>query len=273
MGRTGPKSGTVGFGYGIAAVAGWNALMGLPGRPPVGLGPAYPDTTVNCHHLLIAILAALDRRRQTGEGQLIDLAQYESTIAWIGPAVLEYTANGRTPPPCANRHPDYAPHGVFPALGEDRWIAIAVDPSSWPAFRAVAEDDGLCLDDTRFATHDGRKESEDDLDALVGSWTRQFDATALAERLQAASVAAAAVADGPMLVADPQLNHREHFVRLDHPEAGVRIYERHAFQLTETPGEPSRAPLLGEDNDWVFEELLGWSDETVAMAYVEEVIS
>ncbi|GIW07789.1 MAG: putative CoA-transferase [Dehalococcoidia bacterium] len=268
-GRSGPFAGVPGFGYSIAAAAGWNTLMGFPGDPPIGMGPAFPDYASNLYHLLVAILVALEQRRRTGAGQYVDMSQIESTIAWIGPAVLDYTANGRVPPPPGNRHPDYAPHGVYPVRGHDRWIAVAVDQTSWPAFLAVS---GLAFDD-RFASHEGRKANEDTLDAMVAAWTADQDGEALAERLQAAGVAASIVATAEDLIErDPQLAHRGHFVRLDHPITGRRIWDRHAFVLSATPGTNGRAPLLGEDNDWLLTELLGLSDDEAAAAYVEGAI-
>lgn len=269
FGRSGPFAGVPGFGYSIAAAAGWNTLMGHPGDPPVGMGPAFPDYASNLYHLLVAILVALEHRRRTGAGAYLDLSQVESTVAWIGPAILEYTANGHVPEPPGNRHPAYAPHGVYPVRGSDRWVAIAVDEASWPAFSAIA---GLTSDD-RFATFAGRKANEDALDALVADWTAHQEGEALAERLQAAGIAASIVATAEDLIErDPQLAYRGHFVRLDHPTVGPRLWDRHAFTLRATPGTNGRSPLLGEDNDWLLSELLALSDDEIAAAYVEGAV-
>jgi crotonobetainyl-CoA:carnitine CoA-transferase CaiB-like acyl-CoA transferase len=271
-GRSGPRNGDVGFGTGIAAAAGWNTMMGFPDEPPAGMGPAYPDFSVNCHHLMIAILTALEHRRRTGEGQYIDLSQTESTITWIGPAVLDYIVNGTEHGPHANHHPDYAPHGVYRAAGDDRWIAIACDPGGWDSLVRAAADDSLDLHREEFASHAARKANEDSLDAALRRWIASQDAESLAERLQRAGIAAYNVATGHDLVEDPQLAHREHFVRLEHPEAGVRRWERNSFLLTETEGRPTRSHLLGEDNDWVLSELLGLDPDATAAAYVDGVI-
>jgi crotonobetainyl-CoA:carnitine CoA-transferase CaiB-like acyl-CoA transferase len=217
-GRSGPRNGDVGFGTGIAAAAGWNTMMGFPGEPPAGMGPAYPDFSVNCHHLMIAILTALEHRRRTGEGQYIDLSQTESTITWIGPAVLDYIVNGAEHGPRANRHPDYAPHGVYRAAGDDRWIAIACDPGSWDLLVRAASEDFLDLRREEFASHDARKANEDDLDAALRPWIASQDPETLAERLQRAGIAAYNIATGRDLVEDSQLAYREHFVQLEHPE-------------------------------------------------------
>ncbi|MFN8534759.1 MAG: CoA transferase [Dehalococcoidia bacterium] len=270
MGRSGPRNGHVGLGNGIAAAAAWNTMMGWPGDPPVGMGPAFPDFAVNCHHLLVAILTALEHRRRTGEGQYIDLSQHESTICWIGPAILDYVVNGQVQPPRQNRHPDFAPHGLYPAAGDDSWIAIAVDDTTWDAFVTVV---GEALDQvSQFSTHTARKAREDELDRQVAAWTAGQDAAALTDRLQRAGVPAGIVAKGEDLLRDPQLAHRQHYLALHHPIVGVRHWERHAFLAAETPGWPSRSPLLGEDNDWMVGELLGRSEDEVAQAYVDGVI-
>jgi crotonobetainyl-CoA:carnitine CoA-transferase CaiB-like acyl-CoA transferase len=272
VGRTGPRAGAVGYGTGVVALAGWATMMGFPDDPPIGLGPAFPDSTSNCHHLLAAMLVALEHRHRTGEGQYIDLSQYESTIAWIGPAVLDYTANGTVWPQSANRHPAFAPHGVYPTSEPDRWIAIAVDQTTWPAFAGVAKATGLALDADRFASHQSRKENEDDLNALIAGWTARFDGRALQDRLQAAGIAAAIDATGPDLLADKQLTHRGHYQRIEHPEAGAILFERHPFELRGTPATLRRTPLVGEHNDEVLSSLLGLSDEDLAEAYVDGVI-
>jgi crotonobetainyl-CoA:carnitine CoA-transferase CaiB-like acyl-CoA transferase len=272
VGRTGPKAGMVGFGYGIGAMSGWNQLMGFPGDRPIGTGPAYPDSTANCHHLLIGILTALEHRRRTGQGQYIDLAQYESTITWLGPAVLDFTVNGRTGEPASNRHPDFAPHGVYAVAGVDRWIAIAVDERSWPAFVSLVGRVGVDLSVPEFVSHASRKEHENALDAVVRDWAAGQDPIELAEQLQATGVAASVAANGKDLFEDPQLAHRGHYFRLDHPEAGQRVWERHPFELRGTPATPGRSPLLGESNDWALGELLGMSEEEIARAYVEGIL-
>src|SRR5262249_1089720 len=126
MGRSGPRADFVGNGYTIGAAAGLNSLTGFPHDPPVGTGIAHPDYSSNPTHLATAILAALRHRDLTGEGQIIDLGQHESTATFAGTAILDYTVNGAVATQSANRRPDAAPHGAYPCAGTDRWIAIAV---------------------------------------------------------------------------------------------------------------------------------------------------
>lgn len=272
-GRSGPRAGLAGLGYGIAASAGWNALMGFPGDPPIGMGPAFPDYSVNLHHMLVSLLVSLEHRRKTGQGQYIDLSQHESSITWLGPAILDYTVNGHILEPTGNRHPNFAPHGVYPAAGDERWIAIGAAPEKWESFKAVAAEDGVRFDEPEIQTHADRKANEDLLDEKVKAWTSGQDASRLTERLQAAGIAAYPLNDGSDLVVDPQLAARHHYRRLAHPEAGERLWDHHAFRLSGAPGDPRRSPLLGEHNDWLFGELLGLDDEEVAMAYVDSVIN
>jgi benzylsuccinate CoA-transferase BbsF subunit len=268
MGRSGRHSGAVGFGYSIAAIAGWNALANGDATP-IGTGPAIPDYSSNLHHLLVGILAALRQRGITGEGQYIDLSQFESTATWIAPALMDAAGNGVDPPATGNRSPVHAPHGVFPTAGDDRWIAIAVDDATWPAFAAEAG-----LDRARLAALDARKAEEDTLEAAVAAWTAPQDGHALMERLQAVGVAAHIVSDARDLIDDdPQLRHRGHFVRLEHPETGARLWDRHPFELSATPSENRRSRLLGEDNDWLLDELLGLDPEAAAALYVEGAVA
>ncbi|MCL6648195.1 MAG: CoA transferase [Chloroflexi bacterium] len=166
------------------------------------MGPTFPAYSSNLYHLLVAVLVALEHRRRTAEGAYIDLSRVESTATWLGPAILDYTANGRVPIPAGNPNPDWAPHSVYPTQGDDRWLAIAVDEESWPAFVVVT---GAEFDPARFGTHALRKAHEDELDALVASWTVHHEGEVLTEQLQAAGVAAAVVATADDLIEhDPQ---------------------------------------------------------------------
>ncbi|MCS6801959.1 MAG: CoA transferase [Chloroflexota bacterium] len=268
-GRTGPLSNYVGLGNSIMAVAGLNSITGFAGDPPVGTCTAHPDYSSNAHHALFSILAALYYRERTGRGQVIDLSQTESTVAWLGPALLEYTVNHRVPGQPNNRHPQMAPHGVYPAAGDDRWIAIACpSDAEWRAL--AAQIDPALLDDPRFRTLADRKANEDLLDALIRDWTVSQEPFALMERLQAAGVPAGVAQTGQDLVErDEHLAARGAFTLLDHEEAGpVTVISPH-FRLSRTPGRiGAPPPLLGEDNDWVLTELLALDEERVAQLYI-----
>ncbi|MCS7002808.1 MAG: CoA transferase, partial [Dehalococcoidia bacterium] len=272
-GRTGPLRNYVGLGNSIMAASGLNSITGFKGEPPVATCTAHPDYSSNTHHALFAIASALYHRERTGEGQIIDMSQTESTIAWLGPAMLLYTANGVVPEPPDNRHPDMAPHGVYPCDGDDRWIAIACrTDAEWQA--AAQCIDPSLLDDPRFATVAGRKANEDALDAIIAAWTARRDNHELMEALQAVGVPAGAVQTAEDIERrDPHIAARGFLATLPHDEAGsVTVFQPH-FRLRQTPGRVGNpAPLLGADTDWVVMELLALDDETVANLYIDGAV-
>ncbi len=161
MGKGGPHSNYGGYGSHINAGSGLNSITGFPNREPVGTGSLYPDFASNPYHLLMAVLAALWHRKRTGEGQFVDIAQYESTIALLGTSILEYTALGRTPARPGNRNEAAAPHGVYKCAGNDRWVAIGVfTDEEWDQMAAAMGNPAWAADG-RFSTLHGRKQHED----------------------------------------------------------------------------------------------------------------
>ena len=106
--------------------------------PPCGPFGAYSDY-LSPRFALCALLAALDHRRRTGEGQYLDFAQAESAVHFLTPALLDHTVNGRRQTADGNADPDMAPHGVYPSAGDDRWVAIACrDDADWRALAGAA---------------------------------------------------------------------------------------------------------------------------------------
>jgi benzylsuccinate CoA-transferase BbsF subunit len=203
------------------------------------------------------VLAALEHRRRTGEGQFIDVSQVESALQFIAPVLAEASATGRGATRRGNADPGFALHGVFPAAGADRWIAIAArTPAEWRAAAGVIG----CA-----------PESQGEAD--VARATAAHDAHALAERLQAAGVAAHAVQSSADLSADPQLAARGHFVALKHPTEGETWIESSRIRLSATPARvPEIAPSLGADNEHVLRDLLGYDDERIAALAVAEAL-
>jgi crotonobetainyl-CoA:carnitine CoA-transferase CaiB-like acyl-CoA transferase len=211
-----------------------------------------------------SILAALEYRRRTGRGQYIDISQAEASITFLAPAILEFTANGRVQGPLGDRDRTMAPHGGYPCAGADSWIAIACSSDAqWTALCTLMKREDL-VREARFASADARLANQDDLDAIISAWTRNFDGFELESQLQAQKIPAAKVASSADMVRDPQLLHREHIVELEHPKFGEIPVERWPFRLSRTPGGPARtAPILGSDNSYVLETLLGYSKDRV----------
>ena len=257
-GQTGPEASYLGYGLTMGAVTGLHHLCGLPDQQPAGTGTNFPDHVPNPTHAAFAILAALRHRRRTGEGQFIDMAQIEPTIALLGPAVMDYTTNGHVADRVGNQHIAGAPHGVYPTRGDDRWIALsAPGDTAWRALCRVLEDPAL-TQDVRFSDATSRWEHRLALDGALARCTATHDALELAEQLQAKGVAAGPVQDAAdVLLRDPQLQARGHWVYLDHPEMGRTVYNALPARLSRTPGYPHRpAPLLGQHTDEVLRDLL-----------------
>lgn len=262
MGQTGPKAPQRGFGSQLTSQSGFTELAGYPGGDPMLLYGPYIDF-VAVGFGLTAVLAALDYRQRTGCGQYIDLAQYETGLQFIAPALLDYDANERVMTHDGNRDPYAAPHGAYPCRGDDRWCVIAVfSDNEWRAFCA-ASGHPHWLSDSRFATLAARKQNEDALDRLVGEWTSQFTPQEVMEQLQAAGVAAGVVNTLGDLFGDPQLTHRRIWRELPHAELETFHYEAPPYDLSETPADLHPSPLLGEHNRYVLGEILGMADAEI----------
>lgn len=272
QGQTGPRSPHRGYGQMASAIAGWFELTGWPDGEPVGPYSAYSDF-IDWNFLLVSILSALDYRRRTGKGQYIDQSQLESALQFMIPAILEYGVNKNVARRMGNRDPNAAPHGVYRCRGDDRWCAIAVtDEDEWKAFCRVlagAEWTG----DPRFRTLEGRKAHEDELDRRVEEWTMKLDAGEVMNVMQSARVPAGVVQNAQDLFNDPQLRHREHFVRLNHPLMGPYHIATSVFKMSRCQNRPlSPAPLFGEHTQMVMKEFLGMSDDEIADLVVEGVL-
>src|SRR5215510_3437001 len=189
MGQSGPLAQFAGFGNLAAAISGFTNLAGWPDRPPAGPFGAYTDYIAPWFNAS-AILAALEYRRRTGQGQHIDLSQGEASLHFLSPALLDYTVNGQVSNRDGNRDQNYAPHGVYPAAGEDRWIAIAVTTEEqWRALCAAMERSDL-LDDARFASMMDRLTHQEVLDKQIAAWTKERDPFMMESHLQARGVPA-----------------------------------------------------------------------------------
>jgi benzylsuccinate CoA-transferase BbsF subunit len=272
FGQSGPLSGLAGFGTMGAAVAGFNSITGWPDRAPAMVA-AYSDY-VAPRFTIAALMAALDHRDRTGEGQYIDLSQSEAAAHFLTPAVLDYSVNGRVAGPIGNADPQMSPHGVYPAAGDDRWVAIAArGDADWAALVDVIGDAALASDG-RFATLEGRLGNREALDEAIGGWTATLDEGEIEATLQARDVPAHVVQNSPECARDPQLLHRGHFVELDHEAIGRTVVEGSRFTLSRTPARIERAaPTFGQDNMHVLTELLGYDGEQVAEVAAAEVLA
>ena len=171
--------------------------------------------------------------------------------------MVDCFANGEVETRMGNRSSYAAPHGVFPCKGEDRWCAIAVfEESEWRNL-CQAMGNPEWSRNPKFGTLVSRKKHEDELESLIGQWTKNYDRHDLMTMLQEAGVPAGAVQDGADLVdGDPHLQARRSFVKLTHPVAGERNHPTQPVKLSENPSYIRTSPCLGEHNGYVYKEYL-----------------
>ncbi len=273
QGQTGPNALYPGFGQLMAALSGFYYISGYgPGScaPPYG---AYSDF-IAPRFSTCALLAALDYRRRTGDGQYIDMAQYEASMQNLAPALIDYHASGRVLGPSANASSRYAPHGAYRCADEDgheRWIAIAVESDeNW---RAMLDALGAANSDPRFATVRDRVENAPALDQFVGTLIRGHAVQELTARLQAARVAAYLIENCVDLHNDENLEAFGFWHWLDHKEMGPSPYEGLQHRMSRTPGDlRSAAPALGQHSDEIFRAMLGLSADEIEQLRDEKVI-
>ena len=263
MGQTGPNSRLAGFGNIGGALSGFQHLVGQSGELPIGTYGPYTDY-VAPRFALMALLAALGRRRQTGEGCHLDISQVEAAVTLLAPQLLDFQINGRNAEAQGNRDAGQAPSGVFPARGEDRWVAIvARDDADWQRLARLIGGDALA-DEPKFADLAGRKLHENELEECIARWTRQFDAQLIEELLQGHDIPAHVVASTEDIIKDSQLLARDHIIRLPHPLMGQTVFDAARYQLSETPARYDRpAPHFGRDTAHVLGTILGYDADRI----------
>lgn len=268
MGHSGPRSMMPGYGNMAAAFSGYYDLTGWPDRSPAGPYLAYTDA-VSPRFMVALTMAALLHRERTGEGQHIDCSQAEASLHFLTPALLDLQVNHHTWTRMGNRDLQHAPHGVYPSLGVDRWVAIAcVSDDAWVQLCRVAGLNHL-VHNPQLATAAQRLLRQDDLDAALSAWTSTLSAEAVQAALIEAGVAAHVVQGSADCFADEQLLHRNHYVRVPHPDHGEVYVENTRWSMSETPGHVAWAgPTIGQHNEQVLVELLGLSDDELVEALV-----
>jgi crotonobetainyl-CoA:carnitine CoA-transferase CaiB-like acyl-CoA transferase len=231
------------------------------------------------YYMAIAILLALVHRERTGEGQWVDMATTETGATLLGPAILDYTVNGRPSRrpgrPHSNRSdtPPMAPHGIFPAQGDDAWVAIACrDDADWSALAGVVAADWTR--DARFERLAGRLAHQDELEAALAGWTRARSARETAAALVRAGVPSTPVQrPGERIDADPSTAAWGLWPSVKHTAIGEVRVDGLPVHFSETDWEIARGgPCLGEHNERVYGELLGLAPAEIAELRREGVI-
>lgn len=259
MGQTGPWKDHIAFGPTIQSLAGLTYLTSYDKNLPVGPGYAHADILSGLFGAL-SVLIALDNRDRTGKGLYIDLSEYEAVCALLGPSLMKTFLDTEEILPEANRssHPNAAPYGCYRCQGVDKWCVVAVySDMEWQKLCDIIGNPTWCKEN-RFSTQYKRMEHKEELDTLIGEWTSNYPADELVAYFQEIGVAAGVVQNAEDLAHDSHLLSRNFFVSLNHPLLGkttsdgtpINFAEEHRMNW-----EP--APALGEDNRYVFCQLLG----------------
>ena len=278
FGHSGPYRQFKTWGPIVQAISGLTFASGLPDQPPAGWGYSYMDHTGG-YYMAMAILLALIHRQRTGEGQWVDLACTDTALTLHGPAILDWTVNGRPlrreGQPHSNRNlwPAMAPHGIYACAGEDEWLSISVrDDADWRAFAEVVGEDWCAL--PQYATQDGRLANQDALDAAISGWSASRNKFAAQQQLQAAGIPAAAVQKPRERVdEDPSTANFGLWPTVEHTKMGKVRVDGLAVHLSETDWEMRRgAPCLSEHTEDVLTRLLGLSSAEVEQLRAEGVV-
>ena len=273
-GQFGPLADMRTYAPTMSSFVGLESLVGYEDELPTGaLNFAIGDPNA-ATHALVAIFAALTRRESTGHGCYIDLSQTEALLATLTPYALQAQVNGRQPTPSGNTHPAMAPHGIYPASGEDNWLTIAVrDDNDWAALTRVAEDQP-------WATESGLNKAQDRiaatkrLDQEISGWTVTFDREELIEKLRAKGIPCSPVND-----IDGLWNHQHLVARgmadtVNIPGLGPEILFRAPWNISGVDLLTGAAgPLIGGDNEHVLCGLLGLSAQEFKRLTESGVIS
>ena len=273
LGGIGPYYTYKSYGILVQHMGGVSLMSGEEGEPPATINTSYSDYHTGVFQP-VAIMGALLRRRLTGQPATMESSIFKSGALTAGPAILDYQSTGRVPQRIGNRDPFAAPHGAYKCQGDDRWCAIAIQTEEqWQSFRQVIGNPGWCSEDA-FSTMEFRLANQDRLDTLVGEWAATQTAEDVMTQLQDAGVPASVVSQGQDLYESEHLKARGFYQPTPYylADRSNPAYEWEQFEgiAAANPPKMSESPMdfgsysnIGEDNDYVFKEILGMSQAEV----------
>ncbi len=261
FGQTGPwrehrgMGGTFETSFGHASVIGYPD-MDVEGAPGSVASDASTGVTI-----ALAAMMALHQREQTGKGCRVDISMGENFLPHLGELVMDYTINGRVARPMGNRDWWHV-QGTYPCAGDDQWIAITIGKiQQWHALCRFMGKPEL-IEDERFASFEALRAHHDEVDQIIGAWTADQSNVGLFHVLQQVGIPAGPILNEPLAFADPHLKARGFFVPITHPEIGTHRYTSTTFKMSKVPFLVRKPPvMLGEDNDYVYRQVLKLSEE------------
>ncbi len=273
-GNDGPYADYRSMGMAIDAITGHSFLRGYPDTDLSSNSLVHHPDAVAATNGLLALTSALVYRAKTGKGQFIDMSQAESFMTHLGEIYIENQMLNTPRKRRGNRHPDFAPQGVYKCRGEDNWIAISIKTDEdWSRFKAIVEDN--YLSSQHFKTLSGRQQGHNHIDKIINKWTYGQDRYEVLNRLQKAEIPSGVVLDcGADSYADPHLNERDIFQVVDHPAAGLHPMTGPIFKFNSTEGQVihNPAPCLGQDNMYILKEVLGYGENKINLLEANEII-
>ncbi len=254
----------VAWGPNQAPLVGIDDLTGHAGREPAGIATVAPPDYLSSLHAAFAIVTGLEHRDTTGEGVHVDLSQFETTVSLLlGPFAMDHALTGRVQSRIGNRSLWWAPEGVYPAEGEERWIAISVtDDEAWSALCTLGPPEWA--DDERFATNEARLANVEALDEAVAAWTAGFDPVDLAARLQHVGIAAHVVATNEDILQDAHIMGSGWYVTRPGTRFERDVFGGYPLHFSEHPGRFDRAgPVSGEHTVETLTTVAGLTEDEV----------
>jgi crotonobetainyl-CoA:carnitine CoA-transferase CaiB-like acyl-CoA transferase len=258
-GNEGPLAYQTGYAPCFAALGGMSGLVGYEGAPPSGMNVRYGDSTFGAASAYAAI-AALIHRRKSGVGQFIDVSAVECVTSMVVDAVMAYTVAGETREQCGSRHPQMAPHGVYPCA-DNEWVAIAVSSDEKWRSLAYAMGQPRLTVDPGYATCANRKARENEIDQMIAAWTATQRADEVVRTLQEGGVAAGKSLNSIDLIAEPDFWARGLFQAVDVGDGETKPVMGPSWKMSRGAALAQGAPRLGQHNAYVFGEVLGLSLE------------
>jgi len=271
FGHTGPYRSRVAYDTIIQAMGGMISVNGLPDSPPTKVGVGIADFMGGLFPA-IAILAALQYRSRTNQGQFIDISMQDCIWAITAIQFLGYyVTTGEEPKKQGNRQIEVTPFSIYPA--KDGYIVLAiVTVGQWERFLKIIGREDL-KNVPEYASQLTRIKHVDEIDSIVGAWTRERTVDEMIRQLSAADLPCASIPTFAQVAEDPQLAGRNMNVYVDQTISGKVRVPGSVFKMSETPGDPSQpAPFLGQHNVEVYSELLGYDQETIGRLQREGVL-
>ena len=272
FGATGPWRDWSAYGSNIEASSGLASVTGYNSEQ-VRRTPLFYADPVSGNHATVAILAALEHRDETGEGQYIDVALNEAGAAYFFEALMEYQTTREIRRPNGNRDRRFAPQGAYRSAGEDCWIAVSVQSDAdWAALcRVIGREDLLA--DSELGSLEGRTARHDELDMAIEAWTSEREQYEGAWELQRGGVSAAPILANWQVLHDPHIHASGFYQWVEHSVVGVYPYPSWPWRFSRTkPSIRRAAPRFAEHNHEVLSEL-GYDDEQIAELYALEITS